>query len=143
MKNINKKNVDPIRLIESQPNFEKVLQEVDVQVRLAVEVYEARKLKQWSQQMLAKKAETTQKVVSKIESGDVNIGLDLLQRLARCLDLRLQIGNALLVSDSKVQTTSDCALKFPSGWMQPTNKIIKSNSNTSSVVNTTACLENK
>jgi ribosome-binding protein aMBF1 (putative translation factor) len=144
MKNIKKKNIDPIKLIEGQSDFEKISQEMDVQVRFAVEVFEARKLKNWSQQVLAKKAETTQKVISKIESGDVNIGLDLLQRLARCLDLRLLIGNSLLVSDSKVQTTTDCAFKFPYEWIQPTNKAIKSNSiNTNSVVNTTACLENK
>ncbi|MBI5427917.1 MAG: helix-turn-helix transcriptional regulator [Nitrospinae bacterium] len=40
---------------------------------------------------LAKKAHTTQKVISRIEHGEVSVGVDLLQRIAAALDLEVNI----------------------------------------------------
>lgn len=82
--------------IENHPQYKRIANEVDVLIRLAIEVFEARKNKKWSQQKLAREAKTTQKVISKIESGEVNIGLDLLQRIARCLNLRIKVGKTNL-----------------------------------------------
>lgn len=91
------KNNSPISLIENQAGYKEVYDEMNALVSLAVEVYDARNAKKWTQTRLAKEVGTTQKVISKIESANVNIGLDLLQRLARSLDLKLQIGNKILV----------------------------------------------
>lgn len=93
MKNINKK----IELIKKDPSYKKISEEMDVLVRVAVEVNEARNLNGWTQEKLAKEVETTQKIVSKVESANINIGLDLFQRFARALNLKLQFGRALLV----------------------------------------------
>ncbi len=100
MKNMNKGKKNNINLIKKKPAFVKASQEMDVLVRLAVAVNEARKLKGWSQQALAKKAGTTQKVVSRVENADMDIGLNLLQRFARSLGVELQFGRELLVRDT-------------------------------------------
>jgi len=56
-----------------------------VLIRLGVEVYDLRNSFNMTQTELAKKVKTTQKVISKIENGDVNIGFDLLNRIAKVL----------------------------------------------------------
>lgn len=86
---MNKNNIDPLAEVKKHPKFKKFSEESEVRIRLATEVYEMRIAKNLSQQELAKIAETTQKVVSKIESGNVNLGIDLLQRVARRLDFRI------------------------------------------------------
>ncbi|MBF0371028.1 MAG: helix-turn-helix transcriptional regulator [Magnetococcales bacterium] len=44
-----------------------------------------------SQTKVAKKARTTQKVVSKNEPGEGAVGMDLLQRIAHTLDFRVSL----------------------------------------------------
>ena len=89
MKNINKKQsvVDPIAEARKNNNFSLYAKESRVNVRLAVEAYAKRKEKGWSQDRLAKEISTTQKIISNIESGDVNIGIGLLKRLVDGLTL--------------------------------------------------------
>jgi len=62
-------------------NFSLYTKEHRASIRLAVEVHTKRKEKGWSQARLAKEISTTQKVISNIESSDVNIGIGLLKRL--------------------------------------------------------------
>jgi len=91
MKNMNKKNnLDPIAEIKKHSKFKRFSEEAEIRTRLAIEIYETRGIKKISQQELAKMAETTQKVISRIESGDVNIGIDLLQRIAKNLDFTIK-----------------------------------------------------
>ena len=92
-----RKKIDRAGVIKSSPSYKKLFDTMDARIRFAVEVNEARVLRGWTQEELAKEARTTQKVVSKIESGDVNLGFDLMQRVVRCLDLRLQIGKVVLI----------------------------------------------
>ncbi|MFH1946945.1 MAG: helix-turn-helix transcriptional regulator [Candidatus Magasanikbacteria bacterium] len=73
--------IDPIAEAKKDKNFSIYSKDARVKVRLAVNVYEKRKQKGWSQIDLAKEIHTTQKVISNIESGDVNIGIVLLKRL--------------------------------------------------------------
>ena len=102
MKNMNHKNnsekLKGLGLTMKHPAYKKYLGIMDARVKLAVELNEARVSKKWSQEKLAKEAETTQKVISKIESGDMNLGFDLLRRVTDRLDLRFQIGKTVLVS---------------------------------------------
>lgn len=83
MKTTNKKQlaIDPIAEARKNDSFSLHSKSARVSIRLAAEVYEKRKQNCLSQIDLAKKIGTTQKVISNIENGDVNIGIDLLKRL--------------------------------------------------------------
>lgn len=93
MKNIkNKKNnLDPIAEAGKRKDAKRYSDEADIRINLAIEVYRARKSKKLSQQSLAKKSCTTQKIISNIENGDVNIGIDLLNRLSKTLNFTSEI----------------------------------------------------
>jgi len=69
---------------------------MDARVKIAVEINEARVTKGWSQQKLAREVRSTQKVISKVENADTNIGIDLLVRIAGSLGLKLQVGKTIL-----------------------------------------------
>ncbi len=44
-----------------------------------------------SQTQLAKRLDTTQAVISRIENGSVNIGIDFLSKLAHCFNQKIEI----------------------------------------------------
>lgn len=87
MKNMNNKkiNIDPIAEARKGKYFNKYSKEAKERIKLGVEIYNNRESLKISQQDLAKKAQTTQKVISKIENGDVNVGFSLLNRIADVL----------------------------------------------------------
>jgi len=85
--NKNKYTIDPLAELKKDKNFTFYSKDARIQVRLAVEVYNKRKEKDWSQIRLAKEVGTTQRVISNIENGDVNIGIGLLKRLVDGLNL--------------------------------------------------------
>ena len=87
---------DPVAKARKHPLFKHYSKEARARILLAREIYEARQKKRLSQQALAQKAQTTQKVVSNIENGQVNVGLDLIFRMVRTLGIRLQVGRAIL-----------------------------------------------
>jgi transcriptional regulator with XRE-family HTH domain len=88
MKNTNKKDIQLDPMVEARKGkyFVKYSKEARDRIKLAVEIYNTREAMGMSQQKLAKIAETTQKVISRIESGDVNIGINLLNRIASALN---------------------------------------------------------
>ena len=88
MKNINKKKIDldPIAEARKGKYFNKYSKEARERINLGVEIYNARENLKISQQELAKKAGTTQKVISRIENADVNLGFSLLNRIAEVLE---------------------------------------------------------
>ena len=144
MKNISNKKIKNIIVsIEKHPSYKRISEEVDVLIKIAIEIFEARKKRGWTQQKLAKKAGTTQKVVSKVESADVNIGLDLLQRLARCLDLILQIGSTILVGKEDRTQQEECAFMIPFNWMQNGNQYVETRKiNIKTTFNSTTTIQN-
>lgn len=74
------------------PAFKKGLEEEDVRARLALRIAELRKEKKLSQAELAERLNTTQQVVSDIETfRHANITLLTLQKIARALDTRLVV----------------------------------------------------
>lgn len=87
MKNIHKKiNTDPIAEARKGKYFEQYSKEAKERIKLGVEIYNKRKKMNINQQELAKKAQTTQKIISRVENGDVNIGFSLLNRIGNVLE---------------------------------------------------------
>lgn len=89
MKNIIKKNersVDAIAEARKLKRFQELSKDVDLRLRLAVEIYKEREKLGLSQQDLAKKINSTQKVISNLENGDVNVGIGLVNRIANALN---------------------------------------------------------
>lgn len=76
--------------------FKKMAEEARIKILIADEVNRARKKLKMDQGELAKKAGTTQRIISNIESGQINIGASLLSRIAKALDLPSKFGNANL-----------------------------------------------
>jgi transcriptional regulator with XRE-family HTH domain len=62
---------------------------------ISEEIYNARQALGINQEDLAKKANTTQKIISKIENADLNFGIDLILRITRALNIQLMIGGFL------------------------------------------------
>lgn len=83
----NKKiNIDPMAEAKKGKYFKQYSKEAEEKTRLAIEIFETREALKISQQELAKKANTSQKTISKIENGDMNVGFSLLNRIASVLD---------------------------------------------------------
>jgi len=99
MKNINKNNLkqDAMAKARKSPLFKKYSQEAKARILLAAEIYNARTKKGLSQQKLAKNIKTTQKEISKIENGQINVGVDLIYEIAKNLDLKFRIGKTRLL----------------------------------------------
>ncbi len=102
---MNKKlqSVDPLAEVKKSKNFQKYSKEARERIRLAVEIYNTRETLRISQQELAKKAQTTQKVISRIESADVNIGFALLCRIASVLSFNYENWGNVLNFDTPCQ----------------------------------------
>jgi predicted transcriptional regulator len=91
MKNINnKKSINPMEEIKKSKNFHKYLEDANNKIRLSQEIYQTRKGLGITQQKLAKMTGATQKMISYIESGDVNTGFDLLNRIAKSLNFNYE-----------------------------------------------------
>lgn len=107
--------MDKLTTTRNHPAYKKFLGTSGARVKLAAEINEARVLKGWTQQKLAREAGTTQKVISKIENGDTNVGFDLLRRITYCLNLEFCVGKTIFagkaeaVSMRKVETQSELA----------------------------------
>ncbi len=87
MREAHTKQADKIR---SQPGWEKFSDKFDREYALAVEIHKARKAANLSQMEIAKKMNTTQSVVSRIENG-TNISIATLAKYADALDKKLEI----------------------------------------------------
>jgi transcriptional regulator with XRE-family HTH domain len=100
MKNTDKKETNPLKIIRSHPLYKEIKDEVDGLMKLAVEINAARNFQGLSQEELAKTADTTQKEISKVESGDINIRFNTLRKIAKSLGIKFLIGDAVIVEES-------------------------------------------
>lgn len=71
--------------------FRKAYDEVDAEVRLAVEIAEARETAGLSQAELATALHTKQSNISRIERGAQNMTVGMLGKIAKALHCRLEI----------------------------------------------------
>lgn len=73
------------------PKFKKEWDKSEPHYQLMNAIIRARIEKKLSQQQLAKKARTTQAVISRIQNATVSPTLDLVQRIAEAMGKRLEI----------------------------------------------------
>jgi len=71
------------------PEFQEAYEEESLKIQIAESIRTRRKALKLTQAMLAKRVKTDQKVISRIEQGNVSVGVDLLQRIAYALGTRI------------------------------------------------------
>lgn len=77
--------------IEAQPGFSEAAEKFDREYEIAVELNKARVRAKLSQKELAERLNTTQSVISRMESGRANISLAKLQQYAEACGGKLEI----------------------------------------------------
>ena len=75
----------------NDPEFRKVWEESEPEYLLARELIRKRLTKKMSQRDLAKRSNTTQAVISRIETMEANPSLSLLKRVAKVLGTTIQV----------------------------------------------------
>lgn len=83
---------DDLKKRLKNPEFKKAWEESEPEYQLGKRLIEARLKQNISQRDLAKKANTTQAVISRIEAMNSNPSIGLLKRLAEALGTKLKIG---------------------------------------------------
>lgn len=73
------------------PEFKKAWEESEAEYQISRALIAARISKKISQRELAKKANTTQAVISRLESMSANPSIGLIQKIASALNLKLKI----------------------------------------------------
>ena len=73
------------------PKFRKECEKSEPHFQLMTAIIKARIEKKISQQQLAKRAKTTQAVISRVQNATVSPTLDLIQRIAEAMGKKLEI----------------------------------------------------
>ena len=73
------------------PEFRKALDQIEPEFEIALAIAKLRSEKKLSQKQLAEKLQTQQSVISRLEMGKTSPSLTFLKRLAKALDLSLQV----------------------------------------------------
>ena len=110
MKNMNNKiKYDQIvKSLKKDKKFKRYEYDAKVKLNFGIELLRKRREQGLTQEEFAKKIETTQKVISKIENGDVDVGICMLCRISKALNFKqenfnniFEIGLIYKASDSK------------------------------------------
>jgi ribosome-binding protein aMBF1 (putative translation factor) len=91
MKNIIKKDrtTDPMAEARKNKKFALYSKEAAIRIKLGVEIYQARTAKGLSQQELARLTKTTQKMISNIESGNVDARFSTINKIKEALGFKI------------------------------------------------------
>jgi len=73
------------------PEFKKEWDKLELRYAVIKQLIKLRNAYNLSQAQLAEKLNTTQAVISRIENGSVNIGIDFLDKLAKAFDKKVEI----------------------------------------------------
>lgn len=73
------------------PEFRRLYQEADIELRVALEITKAREAAKMTQRQLAEALKTKQQTVSRIERGAQNVTIETLDRIAHVLGRDLQV----------------------------------------------------
>lgn len=92
MKNIDNKKIqrDPMLEARESKKFNKYSKEARERINLGVEIYNARVASNISQQELAKITKTTQKMISNIESANVDVRFSTLNKIKKALNFKAE-----------------------------------------------------
>jgi len=75
----------------NDPEFKKEWDKLELRYAVIKQLIKIRNTYNLSQAQLAEKLNTTQAVISRIENGTVNIGIDFIERLAKAFNKRVEI----------------------------------------------------
>jgi transcriptional regulator with XRE-family HTH domain len=100
-----KKYKEILEEIRQDKDFKQYSDDARVKLNLADEVIKMRKANKLTQSELAKKMNTTQKVISKIENGEVDVGICLLSRISNRLNFKAN-NFCLIFNCQKEENTS-------------------------------------
>lgn len=73
------------------PEFKKLFDEEGRKLKIVYQISQLRKIQNISQNQLAKKIGTTQSAIARIETGNQNITIEMLQKIAVALKSELKI----------------------------------------------------
>ena len=76
---------------EKSPKWKAAYEKADIEVRMAIQIAQARERARLTQHQLAKAIGTTQSVISRIERADQNLTLETLSKIANALHRHLVI----------------------------------------------------
>ncbi len=76
---------------EKDPRWKAANERADIEIRLSIQISQAREKAGMTQSQLAKAIGTTQSVVSRIEGADQNLTLGTLSKIASALHRKLDI----------------------------------------------------
>lgn len=71
--------------------FQRLYEQADIELRIALEITKAREAKNMSQRELAEAIKTKQQTISRIERGAQNMTIGTLDKIARALGRGLQV----------------------------------------------------
>jgi len=72
------------------PDFKEEWDKLELRYAVIKQLIKIRNSYNLSQAQLAQKLNTTQAVISRIENGTVNIGIDFIERLAKAFDKKIE-----------------------------------------------------
>ena len=72
------------------PEFKKEWDNLELRYAVIKQLIKIRNTYNLSQAQLAEKLNTTQAVISRIENGTVNIGIDFIEKLAKAFDKKIE-----------------------------------------------------
>jgi transcriptional regulator with XRE-family HTH domain len=92
MKNINKPKLtlDPMAVARKNPKFLAYAREAAARIKLGAEIYSTRMAQNISQQELARITKTTQKMISNIENGGVDVRFSTLNKIKEALNFQAE-----------------------------------------------------
>jgi len=82
---------DDLKKRRKDAEFSKAYEEMDAEIRLAVAIAEARETAGLSQAELATALHTKQSNISRIERGEQNVTVGMLEKIVKALHCRLEI----------------------------------------------------
>lgn len=91
IKKLRSKHLKQAEAIRSLPDYERQSKEFDIEYSIAQELHHARQQAGLSQAELAKRLNTTQSVISRLESGRANVSVAKLNEYAKACGGSLQV----------------------------------------------------
>lgn len=90
---------DALKEVMTSPSFIKMKKEASFKVKIQVMVYKAREKAKMSQQELARRVGTTQRIISNIESGLYCPGVFMFARIAEVLGMDVKIAKGSITNE--------------------------------------------